>query len=94
MTQQVLRKTLTTGSYIPFEFPDLNNVCTSVLVKNFTPGDILVGVGAEPASDSKATLIKSNMAQICGLSWTQAHSFKGVYVKAASAGDVEVQASI
>ena len=93
MTQQVLRKTLTTGSYIAFEFPDLGE-CTSVLVKNFTPGDILVGTGSVPTDDANARLIKSNTAQVCGLSWTKKVPFKGVWVKAASAGDVEVEASI
>lgn len=90
MKQIVDRKSVGT-SYTEFSF-DVKPF--AVLVKNFTSGDIFVSLSDEaPAQDSEAIKIPVNSSQVCVISIREDFpiSFDSVLVKAAKAGEVEVQ---
>lgn len=89
--QKISRKTVSTSSYTSFDF-DVNP--KAVLIKNLTSGAIYVSLGEEPVSDDNAIKIPSMVGQyvVLGLRDEPTLSWNITYIKAASAGEVEVQA--
>ena len=87
---QILKRKNVGTSYTEFDFA-VNPY--AVLVKNFTTSDIFVSLGETPQTDADAIKIPVNSSQVCLISLREDFpiSFDKVYVKASTAGDVEVQ---
>ena len=86
--QRVIRQTVAADSeYHAFDFECVT--IEAAFVKNFTAGNIFVSLGGEPENDTKAIKIASNTAQTVQIG--NHATWDLTYVKAASAGDVEVQ---
>lgn len=92
LKQKVNRQTLTAATWTAFEF-DVKS--REFVVKNFTEDDILVSLEAND-QDDESILIKAGMAEVIyatKVSESPEAYYDTVYVKAAEAGDVEVQAT-
>lgn len=91
MKQIVNRQTLTASTWTEFAFPVKSR---EFCIKNFTEDDILVSLEAG-STDAESILIKAGMGEIIYAtkeSTSPEAFYDKIYVKAAEAGVVEVQA--
>lgn len=80
---------------------DLDVSPKQIFVKNFTAGDILVSLGDSNPNDENTIKIPTGMGQVCFIDLranptassgqSSPQSWRKTYIKAVSAGDVELQ---